>query len=333
MKNFIRLIIVLLFLIGALAIFAFFQYKKIISTPIGTDSTKKVFVIEKGASGYSVLDNLVKEGILTKTQEMALKVYIKLNGAPKIVGGTHKIPLNITPVEILSTLEHSEPDIWVTIPEGLRADQIVKIIAEEYKETPGAVFSETEFMKDFEDKEYIAALDLKISTNNLEGFLFPDTYLLPAQATTDYVIRTLVNNFEKKAGNISYKNLIIASLVEKEGRTDTDRAMVADVINKRLKEGWTLGLDVTLLYYYKDWKKDLSTDDLNFDEPYNTRIKTGLPPTPICNPGLSSIDATLNPKSNPYYYFITGDNGSMYFAKNITQHNANINLYCKINCK
>ncbi|MCK9368768.1 endolytic transglycosylase MltG [Candidatus Dojkabacteria bacterium] len=327
MKNFIRFLSVLFFLILASAIVLFFGYKKILSTPIGSNSTKQLFAVEKGTTGYEVLSNLVGEKIITKTQELALKIYIKLNGSPAIKEGTYKIPLNITPTEIMSVLENPDvTDIWITIPEGLRADQIAQLISNEYKTVSGSVFSDTEFMKNFSDKAYITSLNLGIETKTLEGFLFPDTYFLPAQATTDYVIRTLVGNFKKKAEGVSYKNLIIASLVEKEGITDTDRAMIADVINKRLKEGWTLGLDVTLLYYYKDWKRDLSEADLKFDEPYNTRIKTGLPPTPICNPGMSSINAALKPKANSYYYFIAA-HGKVYFAKNVTEHNANIAKY------
>ncbi|HRI06124.1 MAG TPA: endolytic transglycosylase MltG, partial [Candidatus Dojkabacteria bacterium] len=223
------------------------------------------------------------------------------------------------------------PDIWITIREGMRKDQIAKLLEDEFKKEPDAVFQATKFLALTEDPTYIATLGLTIEgLSNLEGFLFPDKYLLPKQSTEDYVIKTLVNTFILKTGGVyTYEDIIIASMVEREGMTDQDRPMIADIIKRRLKEGWLLQIDATLLYYYKDWRRELSKADIDLDQPYNTYTRPGLPPTPIANPGLSAINATKNPKANQYYFYIHSKDGTPYYATTYQEHLLNIANYLR----
>lgn len=328
MKIFLKLTIVLFFIICLTVVFSIFKYKDLLTSPIGGSAVKKVFEIEDGMTGDLVLSKLETEGIINSLQKTSLKIYIRTIN-PKFLKGTYKIPMNISPMEIIEVLQNPElTDIWITIPEGLRKDEIAKIIADEYKGVDGAVFSQKEFLSLTKDSTFIESLSLGVKTKDLEGFLFPDKYLMPAQATTEYVVQTLTNTFKTKIGDITYKQLVIASMIEREGINNTDRPLISDVIYKRLSEGWLLQIDATLLYPYKDWKHVITFEDKKVDNPYNTYLKPGLPPTPICNPGLSSINAAKYPKANQYYYYIHA-NGNVYFARTLAEHEANIAKYLR----
>lgn len=321
----------LLISISAIGLFLVYSsYKKILNAPItGNINDKKVFIIEEGLTASQVLTKLKTENIINENQETVLKFYIKFEKEPQFKKGTFKFPLNIPLKEIILALENPDiTDIWITIPEGLRKDEIGKIISKEYEGVEGAVFSEKEFTKLTSNTEYIYSLGLT-NVTNLEGYLFPDKYLMPAQATTDYIIRTLVKTFKEKTGEITKDQLIIASMIEREGLSDLDRPGISDVIRKRLEQGWLLQIDATLLYFYKDWKHTITLEDTKKDHPYNTYKKIGLPPTPICNPGISAINAAKNPKKNNYYYYIHDNNGNVYFATTLAEHEANIFKYLR----
>lgn len=330
MGKFIKSVFILVIIFGIIIAAGYFKYTSELNSPIGSNPVKKVFEIEEGATGDQVLAKLASEGIISPMQQTVLRIFLRLEKFDPFKEGTYKIPLNISPKDILSVLQNPElTDIWITIPEGLRKDEIASLIAKEYEGVEGAVFSKEEFLAFTTDATFIETMSLPDGIKDLEGFLFPDKYLVPAQATTEYILDTLISTFKEKAGDISYSTLIIASMLEREGKSDTDRPMIADVISKRLKEGWLLQIDATLLYYYKDWRHAITPEDKKVNQPYNTYAKIGLPPTPICNPGLSSINAAKAPKSNSYYYYIHANDGNVYFAKTLAEHNANIAKYLR----
>lgn len=328
-KKILTIFLILLVLAASAAIYAYNVYKKTLDTAISDNSTTKVFVIDPGTSAYQVLSKLKSEEILSENQEQILKLYIKFEITPAFKEGTFRIPLNTKLSDLVKLLENPVlTDVWVTIPEGLRKDEIAAILTKSYQNIPESEYSEKEFLKLTKDREYIYSLGLT-GIKDLEGYLYPDKYLMPAQATTDYIIRTLVNTFKQRAENITYEQLIIASMIEREGLNNTDRPMISDVIRKRQKEGWLLQIDATLLYYYKDWKHVITVEDKELDQPYNTYKRAGLPPTPICNPGISSINAAKNPKKNPYYFYIHANDGNVYFATTLAEHESNIAKYLR----
>ncbi|MBU1119588.1 endolytic transglycosylase MltG, partial [Patescibacteria group bacterium] len=157
----------------------------------------------------------------------------------------------------------------------------------------------------------------------------PDKYAFASDVTEKDVATILVENFKTKVGvNDRYQTIILASITEKEGRTATDRPIIAGIILKRYNEGWTLGLDTTILYYLKTWdEKVITQEDLKDNNPYNTRVVTGFPPTPICNPGLESINAARNPVNSTYYYFISDSAGIIHYARTAAEHQNNVNQY------
>ncbi len=310
----------------------YLEYAKVTTKPFGESSEKVRFEIEEGSTGDQILINLAEVGIIEDGNIPYLKLYMRLNETPEMKKGVFRIPRNLTATELFDLLQKPEnPDIWITIREGSRKDQIAQQLEDEFKQEPDSVFQASKFLELTENPEYIATLGLTIDgLTNLEGFLFPDKYLIPKQATEDYVIRTLINTFIMKTGGVyTYEDIVVASMVEREGMTNEDRPMIADIIKRRLNEGWLLQIDATLLYYYKDWKRVITAEDLKFDQPYNTYTRQGLPPTPISNPSLSSINATKNPKENKYYFYIHAQDGTPYYAVTYQEHLVNVQKYLR----
>lgn len=319
-----RIFFIFLLVLACMGIFLYSKYNAILTATSSNDTSVKTFKITEGETADNVLAKLRIENFINQQQELALKLYIRTEKQPNFKVGAYKVPANTSPKDMMTLLENPEiTDIWVTIPEGLRKDEIAKIIANEYEGIMGAVFSSKEFLSFTKDTQFIKAQGFE-GVKDLEGYLFPDKYLMPAQATTEYVITAMLDNFKTKTNGATYKEIIIASMLEREGLSNSDRPMIADVIEKRLNEGWLLQIDATILYHFKDWKHVITEADKKQDQPYNTYFRVGLPPTPICNPGLSAIAAAKNTKKNPYYYYIHDNDGKVYFAKTLAEHETNI---------
>jgi len=156
-------------------------YIAFIDTPNSDNSKKVEFIIEPGETVDTILENLVQAGLLRKEASRVLKYYIKKeNIAQSLQAGVYSMPLDLTPKQIAETLQHAElPEVWVTIPEGLRKDEIADLFLQEFKPLPENVFYKKEFTKLTTDAEFIKTLGLEITeVTDLEGFLFPDKYLL-----------------------------------------------------------------------------------------------------------------------------------------------------------
>lgn len=332
-----RVILKLIILLGTLGVIAYLgltkYYDAKLNQPNSDISQTIEFTVNEGETPTQIFQSLVSSNLIGEDMDLIYKIYLRQTGlGATMQAGKYRIPQNLSLTELVATLQDAGiDDLWITIPEGLRMDEIANIIATEYSEYEDSTFNKAHFLSLTTDQEFINSLELTDQPiTSLEGFLFPDKYLLPIEATDEYVLTTLVNTYKSKVPNeITYKDLTIASMVEREAKTEYDRKMVADIIQRRLNEGWFLGIDATNLYYHKDWKYELTYKDLQLDHPYNTRTKIGLPPTPICNPGLSSINAVINPEPNQYYYYITGNDGNFYYAVTAAEHNQNIAKYLK----
>lgn len=236
------------------------------------------------------------------------KLYLQGTGLDqKVRPGSYLLSRSQSLEELLISLTAGPRDIWVTIPEGFRREQI----AERFESF--AQFDKSEFLR---------------LTATSEGKLFPDTYLVPLYATTENVVDMLLQNFAKKVGEISDDNLIIASLVEREVRNPDERPTVAGIILKRWEAGWPLQIDATVQYVQGDskdwWPKDIDTKK---PSAYNTYMNVGLPPSPIANPGLAVIQAVLKPEKTDYWYYLSDSKGITRFAKTLGEHNLNIDKY------
>ncbi len=322
-KKLNKLLVVFLILatVGSIAYGGFIYLTK----PVNPKSKKtKIFVIRRGETLTSIAKRLEKEKIIRSKVAFVLAAK-KLGIERKIQAGTYRLSPAKSTFEIAQSLTKGTLDIWVTIIEGLRKEEIAHIISKKLD------IPEIEFLK-----------------HAREGYLFPDTYLFPKNATAETVVRIMEKNFYKKFNDELRKKaqekgltekevVILASIVEREAKYDSDRVLAASVLLKRLKNNWPLQVDATIQYAlgYQEkektwWKKRLTKTDLEIDSPYNTYKYKGLPPTPISNPGLSSIKAVvLADENTPYWYYISDKTGKLHFAKTFEEHKRNIEKYLR----
>lgn len=241
------------------------------------------------------------------------KLYLQGSGLDqKIKPGSYLVSKSQSLGELLTDLTSGPRDVWVTIPEGWRREQIAARF-ETNLTGPTKQFNSLEFMQ---------------LTTRLEGKLFPDTYLIPLYATTQSVVETLTSNFTQKVGEISLNDLIMASLVERETRGGDERAIVAGILFKRLKNSWPLQVDASIQYVQGNetewWPKQVNS---KFLSAYNTYTHPGLPPFPIANPGLTAIEAVRHPVETEYWYYLHDPKGQIHYAKTLAEHNLNVDKY------
>ncbi len=281
---------------------------------------KTIIVIKKGESGQSIAKKL-KEANLIKSQK-AFLLYLKLNPTT-LQAGTFRLSPGMSVAEIVKELASGRIDVWVVIPEGLRKEEIAEKIAKELD----FKFDKQKFLQLAKDEE---------------GFLFPDTYLFPKEATAGQVFRIIRKNFDKKAltsakkaaqkHNLSVKEVVtLASLVEREAKFDRGRVLVASILLKRLQNDWPLQVDATLQYIKGkpgNWWPIVVGKDKELESKYNTYKYIGLPPTPIANPGLAVINAVYKADPNTSFWFYVSDkNGRIHPAKTLQEHQQNIRKY------
>jgi len=316
MKRSIILLTVLLLSAGA----AVLWWKNGSRAQDPANKTSQIFVVAKG-EGVREIANSLKQKRLIKDPIVFFLQTKRLGLDKDLEAGDFRLSPSMSLYEIIQNLTHGTLDIWVTIPEGIRAEEIANILK---KNTPS-------YKPDW--RETLATR---------EGYLFPDTYLIPRDADINLVMSLLNKNFSKKytgtdggKSRLTQQEIVtIASLVEREAKFAQDRPLVASVIFNRLGIGMKLDIDATVQYalgWQEDektwWKKNLTSDDLKISSPYNTYRNAGLPPTPISNPGLSSILSVTNPAKTNYLFYISDKYGHLHFATTIKEHNANIQKY------
>lgn len=315
MKRLLTVIILLLILV----IGGFLYWTSSNQPANSQDKSSKIFVINRGEAVREIGNSLKKEGLIK--DPVAFFLYIKMNGKDKnIQAGDYKLSPSMNLAQIVEAMQHGSLDIWVTVPEGLRADEIADI-----------------FQKDLPSYDD----SWRETLNANEGYLFPDTYLIPRDATVDQVVTMMKNTFDSRladAGiNVSALDLkqavIIASIIEKEAKFANDYPLVSSVIHNRLDDGMKLQVDPSVSYALgkqpngKWWKQELTYDDLEINSPYNTYAHAGLPPGPISNPGIQAIQAALNPSKTDNFFYISDKEGHIHAAKNEAGHQANIDKY------
>ena len=170
----------------------------------------------------------------------------------------------------------------------------------------------------------------------LEGFLFPDTYFFPKNISAEEAVKIILQNFNKKTDSVFRKTaadkevydiLIMASILEKEARTAEDKKIIADILWRRLKEGRPLQVDASLQYITGRNTFELTKKDLKMDSPYNTYRYKNLPPAPISNPGIDSIEAAFEPEANPFWYYLSDKDGIIHYSKTFEEHKSKKEKY------
>jgi UPF0755 protein len=338
----------LLIFLGLLILFSIFFLYWFLFTPPSEITPTRVITIKKGMNLKRISTLLEEEG-LVKNRHFFIGMATLLGKKAEIKAGEYEFQTKMLPLEVLDTLVRGQvKHHLVTIAEGYTLPQIAQ-----YLEDLNIVEKE-EFLRMASSPILIASLGLAHSTPNqngsvvtqstppptLEGYLFPETYHLIKEMAPEEVIKIMVHQFNKVFGpelesrasqmGISQREtVILASIIEKETPLSEEKPLISAVFLNRLKKKIPLQSDPTVIYGIKKFNGNLTKQDLKKLTPYNTYLISGLPPTPICNPGKESILAALFPASVPYLYFVSKNDGSHYFSSNIEEHNKAVWKYQK----
>jgi len=288
------------------------------------------FVVPVGASDEdSILALLERRVIKNKT---GFIIALRLQGISRIAPGAYDIPAGVDAFGIAYALK-SPSSLWVTIAEGLRKEEIARVLQRNLSWSDG---TKAEFLNAASN---LCAEELGVT----EGCLSPDTYLIPVRANADAAAKILLNQFRRKfspfvpeliSQNVKYSTAVnIASLVQREAGSLDEMPLIAGIIWNRLLIGMKLNIDATLQYAKGSeetgwWPRVLSADK-TIDSLYNTYMHLGLPPAPIANPGLHALEAAVFPEQTRYMYYLHDPSGAIHFAVTYEEHKANIRKYLR----
>lgn len=313
MKKLIALLVIVFIFLGGFI----FWWQNGLSAVDSSDTVKRTFVVRPGAGVKEISSDLKKQGLIKDS--VVFFLLVKQTGLEKkIQAGSFSLSPSQTTEEIAKNLTIGTQDVWITIPEGKRSEEIAAILKENLQNY---------------DESWVSTL------KENEGYLFPDTYLLPKEATIDTVVSLLRGTFDQRYQEVENNTsltkeqlVILASLIEREARHQEDRPLVSSVMHNRLKAGMPLDIDATVQYAIgtpAKWWPVLQDAARNIapGSPYNTYTNPGLPPGPISNPGLAVLKAAGNPADSDYLFYITDKDGVNRYAKTNAEHNANIRKY------
>lgn len=296
--------------------------------PVRVD--KKTVEIAYGTSTFEMSLLLYKEGILRNPLSF---LFLHSIEKKKLEAGEYEFDGLVFPWDVYEKISKGLKKLYrITIPEGSDLYDIAKILEE------NLICSSKDFLRYALSEE--TAKKYRLKTPTMEGFLFPDTYFFSKNTHPMRVIDVMYNNFLKRTQELrerlNEKNLTleewvtIASMIEKETAKLEEKPLVSAVIYNRIKKGMKLQIDPTVIYALKRkglWKGRLTLEHLRIDDPYNTYYYFGLPPSPICNPGLESLKYALEPAPVDYLYFVADGSGGHYFSKNLSDHNRRVRQY------
>lgn len=288
--------------------------------------TSTAFVVPKGQAVTIIANRLHEAGLIKNP--LAFRLLVKMDNLQnQIQAGSFELAPSMTVSELATQLTKGTNDEWVTIPEGWRAEEIAEMLGRHD-------------LTDFDQKAFT---DLATAQ---EGYLFPDTYLIPKLSTSQSIYNLLTNTFDKKitqglsqelaaSSHTEAENIIMASIVEREARGYEQMRRVAGILWHRLDINMALQADATIQYakgysqIEKSWWVTPTTADRTIQSPFNTYLAPGLPPHPIANPGLDAIKATLDPIKTDDLFYIHDRQGVLHYAKTLQEHNQNVQKYLR----
>ena len=339
MKKFLVLILSLILI----SIASFVVFYNINIKAVSKKSVEVEFMVDTGSTYYTIASKLKSSDLIKN--EFCYKLYVKFNKTSKLEAGTYKLNKNMSVSEIINVLSKGNnynPDaIVITFKEGINARKFAKVVSENTNNLYTDVldtFSNKEYLNEVIEKYWF--IDDSILNSNiyypLEGYLYPNTYEFQNKdVTTQDIMNKMLDEMDKKLSKYkddienskysAHEILTLASIIELEGGKSSDRKGIAGVFYNRLKNGWSLGSDVTTYYAAKIElnERDLYQYEINDNNAYNTRstyLAGKLPIGPICNPSIDSIVAALNPTESDYFYFVADKNGNTYFSKTYQEH-------------
>lgn len=333
-------ILCLVIIIGGTAIGGYLYVNSALK-PVDPDNTKTVKVDIPIGSGVSSIGKILEDKGIVKNSTV-FKYYVKFNNEAGFQAGSYDLTPSMTLNEIVNSLKTGKvmrkAEFKITIPEGLQLDQIAEIIAEK------SPYKKDEIQKKLNDKKWLEQLKeeypelitdeifKKEIKRPLEGYLYPATYpFYEKKPSLDTILKKMIAQTnevlaqyqEAMAANdyTPHELLTLSSLIEEEATEKADRGKISSVFYNRMEEGMPLQTDPTVLYALGKHKDKTVYKDLEVKSPYNTYQVQGLPPGPIANAGLSSIEAALQPEDTEYYYFLAASNGSVYYSETLDEHN------------
>jgi UPF0755 protein len=277
----------------------------------GDGSGRVVVKIPNGASVGDIGDLLEQEGVVDSSTFFSLRARLA-GDASDLKSGTYVLKEDMSYGAALDALKAGPPKptiAKVVIPEGLSRSEAAPVVKK--AGLTGSYLAATKRSPELNPRKYGAPK----GTTSLEGFLFPATYQLKLGSPVDRLVAQQLAAFKdnlaeldlkraKKKNLTAYDVVTIASMIEREAQVPRERKLVAAVIWNRLHEGMPLGIDATIRFATHNWTRPLRVSDLQRDGPYNTRLRRGLPPTPIGNPGLASLKAAAQPAKVSYLYYV-----------------------------
>jgi UPF0755 protein len=316
-----------------------------VGRPVSDDPRPVHFVVRQGDTATTVAQNLETAGLVRSS--LGFRLAARLSGvASHLEAGDYELRPNMPLNQVISILAQGRmAGGLLTIPEGWRALEIADALDRDHLTT------RADFIRVVEHPGFPLPSFLQSAPagSSLEGFLFPDSYRFQPNSPADQIARTMVDNFGRHLtpdllagfqanGLTLYQAVTLASIVEREAVRPVERPVIASVYLNRLRRGMKLQADPTVQYALvptdrpespvsEYWKRQLSFADLKIISPYNTYQVTGLPPGPICNPGLASLEAVAHPATSDFLYFVARPDGSHAFARTLEEHDQNVAKY------
>ena len=343
-------------LIGAVGLFVYASFGDLpllarggierFDTPVSDDSTPVTFTVKPGQSAASIGDDLQARGLIRSP--LTFRTLVEARGVgDKIEAGDYRLSPSMTTGEVVTVLSRgaTRSGVVVTIPEGWRAEQSAQKVEElgigRADDVLGLVRGGA--------NSGISLVEPPPAGASLEGYLFPETYEIAKDAPPRTLIEMMGRQFDKTVTPklrqqfaehhlTLHQAVTLASIVEREAAISAEQPIIASVYLNRLQRNMPLQADPTVQFAVATvnigeamttgfWKRDLTRDDLKLASPYNTYVQPGLPPGPICSPGLAALEAVANPADTEYLYFVAKGDGSHVFAKTDVEHAANVERY------
>ncbi len=317
-----------------------------LDTPVSDDSTRVTFTVQPGQSAIEIGEELTARGLIRSA--LTFRTLVEARGVGnRIESGEYQLSPSMTTGEIVTVLSRgaSRSGIMVTIPEGWRVEQAAQKVEAlgiaPAEEILGLVHAGAVPTMPLAEPPPAGA--------TLEGYLFPETYEVAKGATARTLVEMMARQFDKAVtpklrqqvnarGLTLHQAVTVASIVEREAAIPAEQPVIASVYLNRLKRGMPLQADPTVQFAVASanlvealgfgyWKHELTRADLAFASPYNTYVQRGLPPGPICSPGLAALEAVATPAETEYLFFVAKGDGSHVFAKTDVEHAANVERY------
>lgn len=320
---------------GILLLFLISSLLWLLLSPPSNHPLTKVIYIKKGTPLRKISERLEQEGLI-RNRHFFIALATLLNKKGKIKAGEYELHTKMLPLEVLNHLVKGQTKRHlITIVEGYTLAQIAQLLEE------SNIVERQAFLQKATSADFIASLGFShLAGSTLEGYLFPDTYSLIKEMDPEEVIQIFVQRFKKvfeqelnkrtEPLELSQREIVIlASMIEKETSLPEEKPLISAVFHNRLKKMMPLQSDPTVIYGIKNFNGNLTKEHLIKPTPYNTYLKVGLPPTPICNPGKDSLSAAINPSPAPFLYFVSKNDGSHYFSSDIEEHNRAVWKYQK----